>query len=60
VLVPILLSLSACKFVIVVLWYMHLRYDSRIYWRVFFAPLSLAVLVVIGMVLLFKVIPQLG
>jgi cytochrome c oxidase subunit 4 len=59
VVVPILLALSAGKFFIVVLWYMHLKYDSRIYWRVFFAPLSLAVLVVVGMVLLFKVIPLL-
>jgi cytochrome c oxidase subunit 4 len=59
VMIPILLTLSAGKFFIVVLWYMHLKYDSRIFWRVFFAPLSLAVLVVIGMVLLFKVIPQL-
>jgi len=59
VMVPILLTLSAGKFFIVVLWYMHLKYDSRIYWRVFFAPLSLAVLVVVGMVLLFKVIPLL-
>jgi cytochrome c oxidase subunit 4 len=57
VMIPILLTLSAAKFFIVVLWYMHLKYDSRIFWRVFFAPLSLAVLVVIGMVLLFKVLP---
>ena len=57
VLVPVLLFLSAAKFVIVVLWYMHLKYDSRVLWRVFFGPLFLAVLVVIGMVLLFKVIP---
>jgi len=58
VMIPILLALSATKFFIVVLWYMHLKYDSRIFWRVFFAPLSLAVLVVIGMVLLFKVLPR--
>ena len=58
VMVPILLTLSATKFFIVVLWYMHLKYDSRVFWRVFFTPLSLAVLVVIGMVLLFKVLPR--
>jgi cytochrome c oxidase subunit 4 len=60
VLVPILLALSALKFFIVVLWYMHLKYDSRVYWRVFFAPLFLAMLVVIGMILLFKVVPKYG
>ena len=60
VLVPVLLVLSAAKFVIVVLWYMHLKNDSRILWRVFFGPLFLAMLVVIGMVLLFKVIPLYG
>lgn len=58
VMVPILLALSTTKFLIVVLWFMHLRYDSRVFGRVFFTPLSLAVLVVIGMVLLFKVVPH--
>ena len=58
VMIPILLSLSATKFFIVVLFYMHLRYDSRVFWRVFFTPLSLAVLMVIGLVLLFKVLPR--
>jgi cytochrome c oxidase subunit 4 len=60
VLVPILLVLSAIKFLIVVLWYMHLKYDSRVYRRVFFAPLFLATLVVIGMIVLFKVLPHYG
>ncbi|HSJ14848.1 MAG TPA: cytochrome C oxidase subunit IV family protein [Longimicrobiales bacterium] len=60
VLVPILLLLSALKFFIVVFWYMHLKFDSKIYSRVFFAPLFLATLVVIGMVILFKVLPRYG
>jgi cytochrome c oxidase subunit 4 len=60
VLVPLLLVLSALKFFIVVFWYMHLKYDSRVYWRVFFAPLFLATLVVIGMIILFKVLPHYG
>ena len=58
VMIPILLTLSATKFFIVVLWYMHLRYDSHIFRRVFFAPLSLAVLVVCAMLVLFKVLPH--
>ncbi|HEY0673435.1 MAG TPA: cytochrome C oxidase subunit IV family protein [Longimicrobiales bacterium] len=57
VLVPSLLILSALKFAIVVLFYMHLKFDSKIFGRVFFAPLFLAALVVIGMILLFKVLP---
>lgn len=58
VMIPILLVLSALKFFIVVLWYMHLKFDSRIFWRVFFGPLFLAVLVVVGMILIFKVVPR--
>lgn len=57
VLVPSLLILSAVKFAIVVLFYMHLKFDSKIFGRVFFAPLLLAALVVIGMIMLFKVLP---
>ncbi len=57
VLVPSLLILSALKFAIVVLFYMHLNFDSKIFGRVFFAPLFLAALVVIGMIILFKVLP---
>lgn len=58
VLIPVLLTLSAGKFVIVVLFYMHLKVDSPLFSRVFFAPLILAVLVVVGMVLLFKYLPR--
>ena len=56
-LVPLLLVLSAAKFVIVVLFYMHLKFDHKLFGRVFFAPLALAALVVIGMIILFKVLP---
>ncbi|HEX6307402.1 MAG TPA: cytochrome C oxidase subunit IV family protein [Longimicrobiales bacterium] len=60
ILVPALLTLSAAKFILVVLYYMHLKMDHPIFGRVFWAPLFLAVLVVIGMVLLFKVLPAYG
>ena len=50
VLVPALLALSLGKFMLVVLFYMHLKYDSRIFWRVFFGPLVLAVLLIIGLI----------
>ena len=60
VLVPALLVLSAAKFLMVVLFYMHLKVDHPIFGRVFWAPLFLAVLVVAGMVILFKVLPKYG
>ena len=57
VLVPVLLVLSTAKFILVVLFYMHLKSDSAIFSRVFFAPMFLAVLVVVGLIILFKVLP---
>ena len=57
ILIPTLAVLSVAKFMIVVLFYMHLKMDSAIFRRVFFAPLILAVLVVTGLVVLFKVLP---
>ncbi len=57
VLVPSLLILSALKFMIVVGFYMHLKFDDAIFRRVFLAPLFLGALVVIGMIILFKVLP---
>ena len=58
VIVPTLLVLSTAKFLIVVLWYMHLKFDSAIFGRMFFAPLFLAMLVVLGLIILFKVLPK--
>jgi len=58
VLVPVLITLSATKFVIVVLFYMHLRYDHPIFSRVFFGPMMLALFVVISLILLFKYLPR--
>jgi cytochrome c oxidase subunit IV len=60
VLVPALLVLSAGKFFLVVFYFMHLKLDHPIFGRVFWAPMVLAVLVVIGMVILFKVLPAYG
>lgn len=61
VLVPILLVLSGAKFALVVMFYMHLKYDSWILSGVFVAPLTLAVFVVIALIVLFHVLPvQLG
>ena len=57
VLVPVLLVLSTAKFILVVLFYMHLRFDSPIFSRVFFAPLCLAVLLMVALIILFKILP---
>lgn len=58
VLIPILLVLSAGKFALVVMFYMHLRFDSPIFSGVFVAPLSLAILVVVALIILFHVFPH--
>jgi cytochrome c oxidase subunit IV len=58
--VPILLVLTAAKFFLVVLYYMHLKMDHPIFGRVFWAPMFLSVLVVIGLILLFHVLPTYG
>lgn len=42
ILVPLLLAMSLVKFVLVVMWFMHLRFDSRIFRRFFVAGLLLA------------------
>ena len=59
ILVPALLTFSAGKFLIVVSFYMHLKYDSPIFRRVFYGPLTLAVVVAIGLLILFKFLPGL-
>lgn len=58
VMVPVLLALTVAKFSLVVMYYMHLKFDSRIFTGVFVAPLTLAVGVIISLILLFKVLPK--
>ena len=42
ILVPLLLTMSAAKFTLVVLFFMHLRYDPRALWVVFAGALVMA------------------
>jgi len=42
VVVPLLLAMSAAKFALVALFYMHLRYDSRVLTFLFVGPLIVA------------------
>ncbi|MGI8709018.1 MAG: cytochrome C oxidase subunit IV family protein [Actinomycetota bacterium] len=50
VLVPLLLAFAVIKFIMVALWFMHLRFDSRMFRRFFVTGIVLA-LVVFGIVL---------
>ena len=47
VLVPILLVLSALKFSLVAMWFMHLRFDSRLFSTLFVGGLMLAMAIFI-------------
>lgn len=51
--VPSLLIMSAGKFAIVVLFYMHLRYDHKLFKTLFTGPLLIAVTSVIALLFLF-------
>ena len=52
ILLPLLLTLSAGKFALVVMFFMHLRYDSRVLTFLFVAPLVLATLLAIAIMTL--------
>jgi cytochrome c oxidase subunit 4 len=58
--VPTLLVLSATKFAIVVLFYMHLKYDHKIFKALFTGPLIIAISTLLALFALFshKAIPQ--
>jgi len=52
ILLPLLLTLSAGKFALVVMFFMHLRYDSRVLTFLFVAPLVLAVMLAVAVMTL--------
>jgi cytochrome c oxidase subunit 4 len=53
---PVILVLSAAKFALVVMFYMHLKYDSKVFSGIFLFPLALGTLVVVGITILYKVL----
>ena len=53
---PVILALSAAKFILVVMFYMHLKYDSRMFTGVFLFPMALATLVIVGLTVLYHVL----
>ena len=51
--VPALLVMSVAKFAIVVMFYMHLKYDAKLFRGLFVGPLLIAVTVLIALLFLF-------
>src|SRR5918999_3995159 len=50
--VPLLLLLSAVKFALVAMYYMHLKNDSKLFSGVFVFPLIIATIVILALVVL--------
>ncbi len=46
--------MSAVKFAIVVMYYMHLKYDHKLFRALFTGPLMVAMLTLIGLLFLFS------
>jgi cytochrome c oxidase subunit 4 len=57
---PTILALSAAKFILVVMFYMHLKYDNRLFTGVFLFPMALATLVIGGLTILYHVLHPVG
>jgi cytochrome c oxidase subunit 4 len=51
--VPILMIMSALKFALVVMFFMHLRYDNRLFSMAFVGPLALASAVMVAVLSIF-------
>ena len=51
--VPVLLLMSVVKFAIVVLFYMHLKYDHKLFKALFTGPLMIAMATLISLMFLF-------
>ena len=56
--VPALLIMSAVKFAIVVLFYMHLKYDHKFFKALFTGPLIIAMATLISLLFLFASHPK--
>lgn len=51
--VPSMLFLSSLKFIAVVLFYMHLKYDHRLFRALFTGPLLVAMITIVALMFLF-------
>ena len=54
ILIPVLFTFTVIKFALVVLWFMHLKFDSRVYSRLFIMGLSFAITLYIVVLLMFR------
>jgi caa(3)-type oxidase subunit IV len=54
VVVPIILVLSAAKFALVAMFYMHLKQDAQIYRGLFIFPLVIAAVLIVGLIVLLR------
>lgn len=50
--VPLLLLLSAAKFALVAMFYMHLKQDSKLFTGIFVFPLTIATIVIVSLMIL--------
>ena len=53
ILVPVLLLLSAGKFALVAMYYMHLKQDSKLFSGLFVFPLIIAAVIIVSLIALF-------
>jgi len=51
--VPTIIALGVIKFTIVVMFYMHLKYDSKLFRALFVGPLTVAIGILIALLFLF-------
>ena len=56
ILIPTLLVLSLAKFSLVALFFMHLRYDSRVLSVLFVGPLLIAIAIVLALIALISAV----
>lgn len=56
VLIPLLLVLMAGKFILVAMFYMHLKTDDALYTALFLAPVAVAVSIILALLLIFRVL----
>ena len=54
--VPVILALSAIKFVLVVMFFMHLKYDSNVFTGIFMFPFALGTLIIVSLYLLYHLL----
>ena len=53
-LIPVLLGLSPMKFALVVLFYMHLKFDNRLFSALFTLGMTIAGCIIIALIVLFR------